>query len=279
MKKDIVIRKASGEGEIFQMEKLQRSLLNSGAENNTVEIALAKIERSIKPGMSTGQIYKKAFKILKKEKKSGPARYQLKRALMALGPTGYPFEIFIGEFFRAQGYTADTGVILPGMHVTHEMDVIAKRELGGQKEEHLVECKFRSDQGKLVSVQVPLYVRARIDDILKKKRTDPSDQGWKHQGWVVTNTRFSPDSIAFGEGSGLKLLGWDYPSGKGIKDLMNQYKLYPITMLNSLKNNQKTALLDDGIVICSQLRDRFSELRFPPRQLKQLRAELDREGL
>jgi hypothetical protein len=40
-----------------------------------------------------------------------------------------------------------------------------------------------------------------------------------HQGWLVTNTRFTGDAIQYGNCAGLKLIGWDYPAEGSLKDL------------------------------------------------------------
>ena len=107
---------------------------------------------------------------------------------MELGPTGYPFETFIGKIFEKQGYEVEVGQTIEGYCVSHEMDVIAT----DKNLQHLVECKkYRTAREKNITIQVPLYVRARIDDIIKKRKGLPKYQNTEFQGWVVTNTRFS----------------------------------------------------------------------------------------
>jgi hypothetical protein len=73
------------------------------------------------------------------------------------------------------------------------------------------------------------------------------------RGGVVTNTRFSADAIRYGSCVGLALLSWDYPAGKGIKDLVDSLSLYPVTCLTTLTKTEKASLLAAGIVLCRQL--------------------------
>lgn len=55
-------------------------------------------------------------------------RYDLKRALMELGPSGYPFEKLISDLLRKFGYRTKTNLTLQGKCVSHEIDVIAEKD-------------------------------------------------------------------------------------------------------------------------------------------------------
>src|SRR5690606_23945604 len=104
-------------------------------------------------GIPTGKIYRLAFELLKKESLKAAGRYSLKNAIMEMGPTGFPFEKFAGKLFETMGYEVQTGIILQGQCVTHEVDVIARKS----GEMLMIECKFHSDDFTKSSVQVPLY--------------------------------------------------------------------------------------------------------------------------
>ncbi len=250
--KEILITKASGEQELFSKYKLEHSLRKSGADEQVIARIVEKIENWIFPGVSTKKIYGKAFSLLRKELSGSSGKYKLKQAIMELGPTGYPFEQFVGQIFKQKGFRTEVGIVVEGKCVTHEMDVIAT----DTNAQHLMECKYSTDQGKQVSVQVPLYVRSRVDDIIRKREQNQKYQGLSFTGWVVTNTRFSSDSIDYGECSGLKLLAWDYPVGKGLKDIIDEMKIYPLTVLHHLSKQDLKILLNKDIVTCKQLLDK-----------------------
>lgn len=249
--KNILIRKASGDEELFSTDKLKRSLTNAGADSETISEIAIDIENWIYAGVSTKEIYHRAFSILRSKKTTSALRYKLKQAIFELGPTGYPFENLMGEVFKRQGFSTEVGVVVDGLCVTHEMDVIATKG----KKQHLVECKYHKDQGKQVSVQVPLYVRSRVNDIIDKRQQLPEYNTFAFTGWVVTNTRFSLDSIEYGKCCGLQLMAWDYPNGNGLKDVLENLKIYPITILHNLTTEEKQKLMENGIVTCSQISD------------------------
>ncbi|MDX9930662.1 MAG: restriction endonuclease [Bacteroidales bacterium] len=245
----ILVRKASGEEEPFDSHKLEGSLRNAGVGDDIIGEIITDITEWIFPGVTTKKIYSRAFQLLKRIKGISAIRYRLKQSMLEMGPTGYPFEHFIGKIFETQGYQVKTGQVLEGMCVTHEMDVIAT----GKEVQHLVECKYGQDQGKYISVQTPLYVRSRVNDIIERYRKSGKYEGYSFTGWVVTNTRFSADAIKYAECSGLKLMSWDYPGGNSLREIVERERIYPVTALTKLTIREKQQLMEKGIVTSEQL--------------------------
>ncbi|TVZ27569.1 ATP cone domain-containing protein [Gillisia sp. Hel_I_86] len=248
---EIFIEKSSGEGEKFSISKLHNSLKRSGADRATIKKIIDVVSNELYQGISTKEIYNRAFALLKKNKPIYASRYKLKNAIYELGPTGFPFEKFIGALLEFSGYSIKIGSILQGKCVTHEVDVIAKK-----KEEYIVaECKFHSDRSKKCDVKVPLYIHSRYQDILVNYKNSKS---CPNEGWVVTNTQFTKDALIYGKCSGLHLLSWDYPLDNGIKDRIDRLRLYPVTVSTLLTIREKQFLLSRDIVLLRQLlKDKF----------------------
>ena len=249
---EIYITKASGERAVFDSNKLRQSLSRSGATSEQIEVVLQKVQDILKDGMATQDIYRTAFKWLKKMSKSVSARYNLKKAVMALGPTGFPFEKLTAAILESMGYSTQTGVIVPGHCVKHEIDVIAT------KVEHhvMVECKFHNRQGFVSDVKIPLYIQSRFLDAEKKWQDSGCHGPQFHQSWIVTNGRFSEDAIQYGNCMEMQLLGWDFPRGKGFKDLIDRAGLYPVTCLVTLTERDKKFLLANDVILCKSLLQR-----------------------
>ena len=247
--KELIITKASGDTAIFEMDKLRQSMRNAGATEEQIEYVVKDIEPRLYQGMTTKTIYKWAFSILKKQSKPIAARYQLKKAIMDIGPSGFPFEIFVSELLKKSGYSTKVGTVIQGSCVSHEIDVIASTE----KEHLMVECKFHSQAGKMSDVKVPLYIQSRFIDVSSKWILQASLKNKHLQGLVVTNTRFSPDAVQYAHCIGLRILSWDYPLHEGLKDLIDQYFLYPITCLTSITTLEKNSLLKSKTLLCAEL--------------------------
>lgn len=167
----IAVRKASGVTEPFSIAKLRSSLTKARASEEEINFILESLQPKLYEGITTKKIYSEAFRLLRQKSKHHAARYYLKKGIMELGPSGYPFEKFMSELFRHQGYSVVVGKILKGKCVDHEIDVIGEKG----NEMILVECKYRNLAGIAVDVKTPLYIHARFDDVsengaLKKKR-------------------------------------------------------------------------------------------------------------
>lgn len=251
MSNEPLIVKSTGQKEIFKIAKLEHSLRRAGAKESIITEIASEVEEWLVEGVTTKQIYTKAFNLLKKKRKGYAARYSLKKALMELGPTGYPFEHFVGQIFEIQGFETKVGVIVQGQCVQHEVDVVATKN----STQYLVECKYYNTQDKHANVQVPLYIRSRVNDIEAIRSKLPEYNGYKFYGWIVTNTRFTEDALDFGKCSGLHLVSWDYPKGHSLKDMIDTYKMFPVTALTQLNKMEKQQLMDKGIVLCRQLAD------------------------
>ncbi|WP_276977737.1 restriction endonuclease [Flavobacterium filum] len=265
---NINITKASGNKAPFNKGKLKQSLLRSGATNEQADEITHEVIEMLVEGMSTRKIYKTAFRLLRNYSRPAAARYKLKQAIMELGPSGLPFEQFVGELLKHRGYKSQVGVIVKGHCINHEIDVIA------EKDEHhfMIECKFHNRQGYVCDVKIPLYIQSRFLDVEKQwKQLDGHAEKF-HQGWVMTNTRFSEDAAQYGKCMNMNLVGWDYPKNNGLKDWIDGSGLHPVTCLTMLTQREKQQLLDKKIVLCKTMHHNHATLQSigvkPPRLQK-----------
>jgi Holliday junction resolvase-like predicted endonuclease len=244
-----VVIKASGEKEAFSEQKLRNSLQRSGASPKLVNAVMDAMQNEMYDGISTRKIYRMAFSLLRKQERVNAARYSLKDAIMQMGPSGFPFEHFVGKLLQTKGYEVEVGVFLQGKCIRHEIDVLARNP----DKTIMVECKYHNDRGKVSNVHVPLYINSRFEDVFDIWRKQPASQGMDFEGWVVTNTRFTEDASDYGLCAGLKLIGWDFPKQAGLKEMVEQANLFPITVITGLTRKQTQALMDKALVLCSDL--------------------------
>jgi hypothetical protein len=246
-KKPLLILKENGELEAFDISKLIHSLHRSGATDKAINAVTREIKSEIKPGMPTGLIYRKAYEHLRAIEKPAAMRYSLKRAVMELGPSGFPFEDFIGEIFKAKGFKVETGVMLQGSCVEHEVDLVAEND----QKSILGEVKFHNQLGIKSDVKVALYVNSRIEDIKKYR----AERGGRpiDEGWLITNTKFTKQAVQYANCKGLKVLSWTYPRFGNLQDLIEQTGIHPITCLTTLSKQEKLNLLTSGVVLCKTI--------------------------
>jgi hypothetical protein len=246
-KEKISVKKASGEEELFSFQKLRNSLLKSKATIEEADRIVNVLQNKIYQGISTKKIYSMAFRILKKNAPHIASRYNLKRGLMELGPSGFPFERYISELFKIDGYKTEVGMILNGKCVSHEIDVICKKETTLM----LMECKYKNIAGVSIDVKIPLYINSRFQDLLDNNVLQKPFTNFK--GWIVTNSRFTDDALAFGKCKNIEMLGWDHPFNNSLKDIIDKTGLYPLTCLTTLSDEEKKWLLEKEIILAKDI--------------------------
>lgn len=244
-----VIVKADGESEVFDPGRLVTSLIRAGAGAYAAERIATAVTETVVPGMSSKEIYSRAFALLRKESRPIAARYALRRSLLELGPTGHPFEDFVSHLYRALGWNVETRKMIRGACVMHEVDFYASH---GKETSHLAaELKYHNDPNYKTDLKVALYVKSRFDDIFScdpNVRSCPVDRGM-----LVTNTKFTSEAIAYAECAGVELLGWGYPAHNSLFMQMTRAKVYPITALTRLSRSEKNLLLENRVIAVDQI--------------------------
>ena len=243
------IVKHSGDIVDFNPTKLKQSLLKSGANTRVVDTILQTIQKEIYEGISTKQIYKMAFGLLKKAANSHAARYNLKEAIRLLGPAGFFFEKYIARIFASEQYETKTNLTLQGKCVSHEIDILIKKN----QIISMVECKFHMGKDANSDVKVPMYILSRFNDLKEKKHAIFSGKESISKCWIVTNNRFTSDAIDFAKCSGLSLLSWNYPDNNNLKTKNDNNFLYPVTCLTTLSLAEKEKILILDVILVKEI--------------------------
>ncbi len=273
--KKIYIIKYDGTKEIFDITKLKSSLIRSEASEEVANKIAKKIETELTDGATTKEIYKKAFSLLKKTERTSAARYSIRRAVLDLGPHGFPLEDFVGEIFRAKDYFVEVGKTVNGFCVMHEIDVFAQNN----EEMVVAEVKFHNNPGIKSDLKTTLYVKARFDDIEKAGFFKDIAEDKKQRRMLVTNTKFSSRAIKYGNCAGLDMISWNYPPKGNMQDLIEETGLHPLTCLTSLSKKDKQDFLKEGIVLCRDLkasgREQLKSRGFPEEKIKETLIEVN----
>ncbi|MBN2638702.1 MAG: restriction endonuclease [Bacteroidales bacterium] len=268
----VYVKKRNGDRVLFDEQKLIHALKSSGAQPLEIDAALLQVKSILYDGISTHKIYQTAYRSLRKRSHHSAGRYRLKKAMMELGPSGYPFEKFVGKIFEGNGYRTQVGIIVQGACVQHEVDVVARNN----SEQIMVECKYHSDVSIKSDVKVALYIHSRFLDVSQawKEQSELSHLNFK--GMIVTNTRFSDDAMQYAKCVGLELISWDYPRGNSLKDRIDRLGFHPVTSLSRLSKSEKQSLLEAGIVLCRDLpkhRDVMKKLGFNQQKIDRVLGE------
>lgn len=259
-----------GEKEIFSKSKVFNSARRAGASKELAKEIVKKIEEIIYNGIPTSEIYQKIKELLfQKEIKAG-IRYSLKESIRKLGPAGFYFEKYIGEIFKKLGFEVKLNQLVKGKYVdSYEIDFLAEKD----RQLIISECKFHQLANSRVDLKVALIVYSRFLDIKKggyfKK--------YKIRPMIITNTKFTNQVIKFSEGYKIDLLGWHYPTYRGLEYLIESEKMYPVTILPSANNLVLSFLVKANIMLVSDLleirKEKLKELGLKEELIAQLKEE------
>lgn len=249
MSQNIYITKSDGAKELFDENKLRHSLSRVGSSSETIDEIVQTVEKEMRDGITTQEIYSHAFALLKKHSDPVAIKYSIRRALFELGPDGFPFEKFVARIFRMWGYETTTDQTVMGQCISHEVDVVAWKG----EDLAMVEAKFHNTLGMKSDVKVALYVKARFDDIYENYFDYGNKKRKLTERWLITNTKFSQQAVNYGACNKLRMIGWNYPNKNNLHEIIEQNGLHPITTIPSLSTDARKALISKDILVCLDL--------------------------
>ncbi len=247
MSKEILVKKKSGEIEPFDPGKVRHAVLRSGASPDVADKVVSEVKDKISSGVTTKEIYRLVFQLLKREDLRSASRLGLKSALLKLGPAGFPFETFFAGVLREHGYETKTRQILRGAAIKHEIDVVAEKD--GKR--YMIECKYHNVSSIRTRAQDVLYTFARFLDL--NEGAEKGKCPHFHKPWLATNTKFSSEVIKYARYHKMPLTGWGYPRKNSLQELIESKLLYPVTILSSLNKFAKNRLHEADLMMVKDL--------------------------
>ncbi len=190
-----------------------------------------------------------AFSLLKKTANAHAARYNLREAIMLLGPAGFFFEKYIARIFAYENHKTITNLTLQGKCVSHEIDVLVKKN----GIIAMIECKYHAGRDVASDVKVPMYILSRFNDIKERNHPIFDRKDIVSKCWIVTNNLFTADAITFAKCSELNLLSWNQPEDNNLKTKNDENYLYPVTCLTTITLAEKDKLLILDIILVKEI--------------------------
>lgn len=243
----IYVTKADGSRQAFDKNKIISTCIKLGLSWQQAEEIAQKIERKAYDGIVTKKILHWVFKYAEKYKPSLKYRIDLRASISLLRPKP-DFEKFIGIIFDILGYETKTNLILEGYCVEHEIDVIAKRN----EEIILVEVKHHVNPHKYTGLDVFLEVNSTLEDLKEGYRMGKHSYNFS-KAMIVCNTKISEHAKRYAACKKIETLSWKYPENFCLEKIIEENKIYPITLLKDLEIEEIYKLADCGILTLKQL--------------------------
>jgi len=251
----IEVIKFNKEREPFSNSKVYNSALRAGASFSLAKQISLEIEKEIYDGIQTAEIFKKVKEKLREKDIQLSMRFSLKEGIRRLGPEGFLFEDFTKKILSNYCLTIKEGNIVSGKCGRYEIDFLAENN----SHFFIGECKYRNRHNSRIDINVSLKSFAILEDI-ERGNTFPNK---KLKSFIVTNTKFTKDAIKYSNCKGIKLLGWKYPLKRGLERLIEEKKLYPVTILPALTKHIFNIFQKEGILLAREVLnidiDKFSK--------------------
>lgn len=243
----VFIIKFDGRKEEFDREKIIRTCLRVGVGREKSEELARKIESSVKDGMTTKEIYKNLMKELKSFEKKAAAAYSIREIVSELPPD--IFELFVKKILETHGYKCNHNVLIKGLCVEHQVDIIARNDWN-----YLVECKRHRNPHRFCGLITSLQVYARFEDIKDGFKSGKNVENFD-RAWIITNTKFSDHAIQYAQAKNIMLTGWNFPHEMSFAKMIDDKLLYPITVLR-IKKSDIERLFAKGIITIHDIEEK-----------------------
>lgn len=237
------IVKESGQKEDYNREKLCNSLRGAGVSEDMVENICKIVEKEMAPYMATSEIFRQATRHLMEHNTENALRYNLKKGMQNLGPAGFHFEHFIEAILQSLEFKTERNRIIEGQCVSHEVDVVAKKN----NKIFIIEAKYHNKKGIKSHIDDVMYAEGRMEDIHRGSKND------KFNVWLITNTKFTKTAIKYASCREISITGWKYPKGKGLEHYITIHKLYPVTVLPAVGVFEREAFARKNVMLVQDL--------------------------
>lgn len=263
----IVIKK-NKEEEVFDEEKFCKNLIHLGLDEESANKICKRIYEKIPSKISSSELFRTTLNELKKEHIGLASKYNLKEAIYKLGPTGFPFEKYVGKILANYGYDTFTNFWVEGKCIEYEIDILAIKE----NEKFIIECKYHQEYGIKSDLKTVLYIFGRWVDIREKNE--------ELKPWLITNTKITIDGIRFAECKNLKITAWKYPKDESLEKLIEDKFLYPTTILLGIPQNIIRNLIENNFVLIQDflfysLEDINKKTNIPMKILEKIKNQVD----
>ncbi|MCW4015637.1 MAG: ATP cone domain-containing protein [Candidatus Bathyarchaeota archaeon] len=243
----VFVTKYDGTKQAFDRKKILRTCVRMGATQEAAELIADQIESRLYDGISTKKILQLVFRYLKKHKPVVKYQIDLRRALSLMNSTP-DFERFIQLLLSEHGYKVSPSQIIRGRCGEHEVDAVATKD----GKTCFVEVKHHYKYHTPTNLDVSRIARAVFEDVTEGYELGTNNLKIDY-AMIVCNTKLSEHAKRYADCRGITHIGWSSPKNHDLQTMIEEKKLYPITLLKGLSADTKNKLTSKDIFLLKQL--------------------------
>lgn len=236
----------------YSPEKIIDSVKRAGFSQGAAEEIEEQVRERVEDGIESQDLYAIVYDVMTDFDETLALRYRLRESIGSLRPQYHEFEKYMCKVLQLEGYEAEWSPrpLPQGACSEHEIDVLAEQD-GAT---YAVECKHHFHYHRLTGLGVPMIQWAVLDDLQAGH-----DAGMQHaidvdKMWVIVNTKLSQHAKDYAECKGIRMTAWNYPEGESLRNIVEEHKAYPITILR-MDETYRTALSKKDVLTVQELFD------------------------
>jgi hypothetical protein len=244
---NVIVTKADGSKQQFDRNKIVATCMRMGASRLEAEEIAGKIESRMYYGISTARVLQMIFQFIHRFRPSASRMYDLRKGLSLMNSKP-EFEKFVQILLSNVGYEVNPNQILRGKCIEHEVDAIARKN----GVTYFVEAKHHYNYHAFTGLDESRIARALLEDVnegfalgLTNLKID--------RAMIVTNTKYSEQALRYGSCRNILQIGWSTPVDLGLRDIIVEKNLYPLSCIRGLKVGTRSQLVDSGVLLINQL--------------------------
>lgn len=241
------VTKADGSRQLFDRRKVMNTCMKMHASREAAEDVADKIEKQAYDGIDTHKILKMIFQYVKEYRPEVAFRLDLRQSISMLRPKP-DFELFIAAVLEAEGYDVKSNAIVPGRCIEHEIDAVATKG----RDVICVEVKHHYQHHTYTGLGVFLEAWASFEDLQAGHAANKNAIGFNGL-LVACNTKVSDSAERYARCKGFSYLAWKSPRERSLERIIEEHKLYPVTLLKGIDEYAAARLGDAGIFLLKQL--------------------------
>ncbi len=242
-----MVTKADSSRQQFDRNKIVATCMRMGATKQDAEEIAGKIESRVYDGMPTAKVLQMIFQFIHKYKPQASRLYDLRRGLSLMNSKP-EFEKFVQILLANIGFEVVPNKILKGKCIEHEVDAIARKD----GVTYFVEAKHHYNYHAFTGLDESRIARAVLEDVSEGFNLGLIDLKID-EAMIVTNTKYSEQAMQYGICRNIMQIGWSTPADLGLRDIILEKSLYPLSCIRGLKTDVRLQLVDSGIILINQL--------------------------
>lgn len=252
----LFVTKVDGSKEPFDRKKVVRTCMRMGATEEMSEVIAKKIEEEVYDGIESRKILQMIFRSMRRYRPVCRHIIDLRKSLSLLRSKP-DFEIYIQMLLKEHGYDVLSNQIINGKCVEHEVDAVAKKD----GKTTIVEVKHHFDYHTPIGLDEARIARAVYEDVSEGFENGSNNLKIDHV-MIISNTKLSKHAERYVKCRNIEHKGWSYPSHYDLQTMIEEKKLYPVSIIRGLKLQVIESLTSNGIVMLKQL------LKMNPEELR-----------